>query len=290
MAESVGTVETGASTAGNWQLPTIGPPSRPKPNRPEPYDGTRDITVIKAFVMALESYFIICKIEPPYVFYYLPTFLKKTASNWFYQHYSSIPPEQVTWEGARDRLIKDFSPPNLEEHYWKKWSNLRQKTTVLDYISELYDILSQLPKLPDEAVLHQFIHGLKPQTRYAVEDERPKTLEEAIAFADQYDERVSNRLTARRHFHYGEHQFSQQDTRGEPMQIDALGIRRPLRQRPVRMGGKTPQRITTEDRIHLSSIGACFKCRQLGHMMRECPLARTIPQKSGQSGKGHRQL
>ena len=46
------------------------------------------------------------------------------------------------------------------------------------------------------------------------------------------------------------------------IQIDALKTK----PQPTKL-----TKLTEEERTHLYNIGACFKCRKQGHMVRECP-------------------
>ena len=52
------------------------------------------------------------------------------------------------------------------------------------------------------------------------------------------------------------------DNNAAPIQIDAFKTK-PSPNKLIK--------LTDEERTHLRSLGACFKCRRPGHMARECP-------------------
>ena len=77
-------------------------------------------------------------------------------------------------------------------------------------------------------------------------------------------------------------QSYQDDTRGEPMQLDTLRMAHDDTSTPVQIGAfriKTQplKKLTGEERAHLRSTNACFKCRKQGHLARDCPTKTSYP-------------
>ena len=77
-------------------------------------------------------------------------------------------------------------------------------------------------------------------------------------------------------------QSDQEDTRGEPMQLDTLRMTGDNAPTPVQIGAfrtKTSpsKKLTGEERAHLRSTNACFKYRKQGHLARDCPTETSYP-------------
>ena len=77
-------------------------------------------------------------------------------------------------------------------------------------------------------------------------------------------------------------QSFQEDTRGESMQLDTLRMTRDDTSTPVQIGAfriktQSLKKLTGEERAHLRSINACFKCRKQGHLARDCPTKTSHP-------------
>jgi hypothetical protein len=135
----------------------------------------------------------------------------------------------------------------------------------------------QLGNINEEEFLDKFICGLKPNTRTELEFRDPKTIEEAVKWADTYDARYYRKKDSQRYYGFlAPNNSYQDDNRGEPMQIDVLQTNNetsvPLQIDAFKMRPRQTklQKLTDEERIHLRNTGACFRCRKQGHMAHNC--------------------
>ena len=250
-----------------------------KPKQPEKYNGKRDFQVIDNWITSVDSYFALTHAEAPDIYHYLNTILTGEAAAWFRFIYRNVDPNAVTWEAVKTSIKAYFVPPNYTRRLRDEWAYLRQTTTVSDYYARLTQLAMQLGEVEEERLVDKFIRGLKPKTRTEVELRDPQTLEEASRIADRFDTIVYHRPS------FVPSQSShQEDTRGEPMQLDTLRMARIDTSTPVQIDAfrtKTQpsklRKLTNDERAHLRSINACFKCRKQGHMARECPTKTSHP-------------
>ena len=240
-----------------------------KPNRPVRYAGTKDYTIIENWIASVNSYFALTNAQAPHIYHYLNTIFTGDAAIWFRYHYPESMAPTLTWEQVRDNLRSFFTPPNKDRRLHDQWAQLQQSTSVSDYVSRFCSLAMQLPTQSDSVLVHKFIRGLKYKTRMELELKDPQTLQEAFRLADRFDSIVYQQKF--------NHPFKEYPTKttstiqyedGEPMQLDTL--------RTIKI--KTPsktirplQPLSTQERTQLRNTGACFKCRQPGHMARECP-------------------
>jgi Retrotransposon gag protein/Zinc knuckle len=243
-----------------------------KPTRPTRYSGVKDYTTIENWIASVNSYFALTGAKPPHVYHYLNTNFTDEAAIWFRYHYRENQAAIVTWEEVRTGLRNFFIPPNKDRRLHDEWAQLRQTTTVAEYVGRFYKLGMQLPAMEPAHLLDKFLRGLKPKTRMELELKDPQTLAEAIRLTDRFDSIVYRKTvplapSTPSHSHTNEYESG-----GEPMQIDAMRTKPNTPPTP-----KTPtfKKLTAEERTHLRNLGACFRCRKTGHLARECPLKAT---------------
>jgi Ty3 transposon capsid-like protein/Zinc knuckle len=251
-----------------------------KPKTPIRYAGQRDYNTMETWISSVNSYLILSQARPPYIYYALIPLLEGEAAIWFRYHFPETCASTLTWEVVRDALRLYFAPANKLQRLNDEWLNIRQTSSVPEYAARYSAVAMELTSsgqpIPDSMLVHNYIRGLKPRTRLEVQLRDPKTLSEAIAYSDRFDQIAFSRFNKSDRYEYNgrsSYVSGQYESNGEPMQIDTLAINEleidALRSKTF----KTPklQKLSLEERSHLRKLGACFKCRQPGHMARECP-------------------
>jgi Ty3 transposon capsid-like protein/Zinc knuckle len=268
------------STPTGFDTPLATEPFRMalKAHLPSKYAGQRDFNIIEAWICAVNSYFILSRAQPPFIYYVLSTFLEGDAAVWYRYHFPETSAAQVTWDVVRESLRNYFAPVNKLKKLHDDWNAIRQTTTVMEYSTRFSSLAMELAHnkeaIPQQMLIDHFVRGLKPQTRLELELKEPASLNEAIQIADRYDQISFNKF--KKSYGYYENSvrspfgIPRYESGGEPMQIDALEINAARTSKPLKKPQQF-QKLSIEERTHLQKIGACFKCRQPGHMARQCP-------------------
>jgi hypothetical protein len=199
---------------------------------------------------------------------YASTLLRGAAQRWLteLQRTGTVP---TTWAAFTAALERHFLPGGTAVAVRSQLDRTRQKTSVGDYADRLNGLFTQAPQMSEDERMAWFLRGLKPHTRIQTEFTRPVTLVDAIEQATRIDDILYSHSSRTSH-----NQRPTNRSAPEPMQLGAVG-RADTRATPSHnINGTQPRlaKLTGEDREHLRSIGACFRCRKTGHVSANCPL------------------
>jgi len=128
----------------------------------------------------------------------------------------------------------------------------------------------QLNTINEEKFIDKFIRGLKSNIRTELEFRDPKTITEAVKWADTFDAQYyRNRANQRYYGSFSSNISYQEDNHGKSMQLDTLRTTDHDASSTIQIDAlKTKSqpmkltKLTEEERTHLHNIGACFKCRK----------------------------
>lgn len=178
-----------------------------------------------------------------------------------------------TWQSFRDNLVAIYGDPDRRLKAAFAIRQLKQKTSAAVYSSE-FSAISVLVGWDDVALRDQYYSGLKTEVQVEIaRGEFPKTLNDLATLAIRIDSRLfeSRKGNGNNPFRnrMGQFQPPQPSARAPPrdpnaMDIDATGPARP--------------RLTDQLRDQLRKEGKCFRCRQKGHMSRDCTAFDQKPQ------------
>ncbi len=145
------------------------------------------------------------------------------------------------WKEFIDELKSAFIRPNNQFHLRRELRNLKQKSSMNDYVFQFRNLVGQLKNMSEEDLVLNFVEGLKDKTKEEVIYRAPVTLDSAIKMAVDFDSAKFN------------------------------GIRKTWEQSEAReSNGTVPMDISYANK-DVSKRGRCHKCKQFGHWKAECP-------------------
>jgi hypothetical protein len=204
--------------------------------------------------------------------------------------------EDLTWEKLKESLLERYGG-NGEGDVYEQLTDLKQRGTVDDYITEFEYLIAQIPKLPDKQFLSYFIHGLKPEIKGKVrslvalgEMSRSKLLNvtRAVERETKGVGSIPYRGPKPNHGSYRSNSNGSGkngsdwvmvkrrdgDVEGGAKRND-VGLRR---ERPAqadkRFGGSRDRgftRLSYQELMDRKEKGLCFKCKGPFHPMHQCP-------------------
>ena len=154
------------------------------------------------------------------------------------------------------KLTAQFSPVDADTASRDKLPHCTQTTTVEAYVTAFRDLIANITDLCPKEALHRFKEGLKEKVKLHVALSKPTSVGDAMATALSY-ERLTHPTPSHSH----------------TQSASSSSNRPPARLNVTRTHESRPRKpITDEERADLAAKGGCFYCRQLGHVVVDCPL------------------
>ena len=152
-----------------------------------------------------------------------------------------------TTSGLRKAALSFHAQRDPVKRARDKLKSARQVTSALDFAHQLEELYLYLPGYPEEMRVHDFVYGLKPAIKEAVLLHDPKSFAEAVRIAQMKDNLL----------------FSSKSERG------AGGTK--LHNMRGTGGTRRKNSLKFEERMELIKKGACFYCKEEGHIRPHCP-------------------
>jgi hypothetical protein len=185
-------------------------------------------------------------------------------------------------------LSSQFAIINPVEHARQRFKQVRQTGSVRQYNNEIRTLMVEIPNLGTEELELNYIDGLKPHIKKDVKLHNLHGIEELMAAEDRIDNVTfvaGQSRDKREHHPFGNSsRRSYASSSGpSPMELGNLNTRYGKTPRPQGNSRWMPKtnanpgngpRLSPEERKHLLDSGACFVCKEPGHLARDCPKRR----------------
>jgi hypothetical protein len=270
----------------------------PKPNKPDTFKGTSSTAL--NWLYGIEQYFKATKAtnDEMYMINYAAAALRESASTWW-QSIERVANENnnpiTTWAQWRKVFLDHYQPMKAAEQAREKLYNLIQSSTVSKYIDLFNNNLLHISDMSDNDKLFQFLRGLHPDIYREVHLQHPTSLVLAQNYALKAEldniSRASwfkrNRNSGGKSNHQGYNGGNYQRGNNVPPANAAGGAT------PMELGQLSDASTTDSDNVNppeseLNAIGQlqkldeaarakcmkegrCFRCRNVGHVSRNCP-------------------
>lgn len=189
---------------------------------------------------------------------------------------------ECTWEQFKSGIREYFRPINYKERARDKLVNLRQTSSVADYVARFTTVAFEVDDLSDAEKKDRFFRGLKPQvaTEIAIKGE-PETFEEMVKMAERIDALIYRRLPGTNRQFNRQVNFNGNKANGNnnnrnsdgptPMELGSISR--------VNNNNDNQERtkLTPELRQQLIREGKCLYCREQGHIAVNCPKKKNNP-------------
>lgn len=167
-----------------------------KPNKPEPYDGTRDYLKVNTWLYTIERYLSLTQLASPTAaisdhnrISFASSYLKGNAAVlWFNMVNNSRIP--TSWDEFKTMIIGEFVPADHTQRARDKLRKLRQISSVEKYLSEYRNIVLMISDINEGEKLDRFIDGLRYNVKVEVMKSRCHSFEEVARISLQVDNAI----------------------------------------------------------------------------------------------------
>ena len=225
-----------------------------KPNKPTPFKGESK-TSIESWLSQMELY--VHDEAPDRAFAVAVSYLEGDAHTW-YQTYKTTR-NVATWEELKEALLKRFNPLDKALAARDKLARWRQVKDVTSFNRDFRQILLDIPDISEAEKLDRYTRALKSHIWEPLCTKNYETLEDCMTDALKV-EAAKRGSKQRSPGQFGNNSSNQGSSGGGsgavPMDLSATDV---------------IKKLTPEERDRCMKEGLCLRCREKGHLSRDCP-------------------
>lgn len=238
----------------------------PKKNKPSSFNGKGSVS---SWCVQMDNY--LGQDRGMESLYVALSYLSGSAHEWWIVHEKSPEGQNIrTWGHFKDALVQRFETLNKEKIARDKLAKWRQVKDVTSFNEDFNKILLDIPEIGPKDQIDRYSRGLKPYIWKALCTKEYENLTDLMRDAERVEAayrrsglpQVGSRSTVRSNGSSG-------GNGPVPMEIGNIGMRQSNYNQ-----GNSLQKLSKEERERCMKEGLCLRCRQKGHMARNCPKGR----------------
>ena len=240
------------------------------------YDGTYGQTDrVLSFIQQFDSAFGGEDFTESSKLRHVAMYLQKSARKWW-ASLKIVGKQPHTWKACRAEMMKQFLTANVKDDVFTAWRGLKleKAETIHSYINKFWDLYlkaSVFAEIPFQEQRQQYCAGLPDDVRSYINEREPTSISEVI----------HRSMVGIKIFNAGKSPFTRAD-KGEKDKGEKVPSKEPSQKTFTNDETKKKKRPyngsnrkTAEELNQLRKENKCFRCKQEGHMSKDCPTKKT---------------
>lgn len=226
---------------------------KPKKNKPNTFSGKGSIL---SWITHMDNY--IGDATPEEALNLAISYLSGAAHEWWIMyHITDEGKEVTTWEQMKKSLTLRFDTLNKEKVARDKLARWKQIKDVPSFNDDFQKIVLDIPNISMEEQIDRYTRGLKPYIWRELCTKDYKELTEAMRDAERVEaaHRRSGNVGTSKNSNSGSNKNTSASQQPTPMEIGNIELKK----------------LTKEERDECMKKGLCLRCRQPGHIAKNCP-------------------
>lgn len=282
-----------ASAVSNIQASGSGATYRLKPAKPPHFRGNygRDATTPRDWLFTVDQYFLACNVDRDRdKLAFVATLLQDNANTWWRSQFALQPDGSYisaigTWSDFKAALIRQFEPINRKLSAREELARLKQVRSVQAYTSRFRALCLEIDDLSDAEKRYRYLEGLKDRVRLEVLQRQCNTFDEMCTVAVHWDSLDFHvRGPRQSSSSYYPRPAAASHSGPTPMDLGAMQEHSdsPIEPESGELLTMRYKPLTPADRERLRKAGACFYCKEPGHIAPNCPKKRKMGNRRAQ--------
>ena len=224
-----------------------------KLKKPENFTGAIKDSVL-SWTTHMSNY--LSEVSEPQAMSIAVSYLQGTAHEWWIKYQLTEDGKAIeTWPQLKDALVSRFDTLNKEKIARDKLHRWRQIKDVKTFNDDFQKIILDIPNISLDEQIDRYTRGLKPYIFKEICTVEYTKLSDAMCDAERIESAHKRVPSSSKSSNKGNTGGNTGNTNPVPMEIGNIQIKK----------------LTPEEREKCMKEGLCLRCRQKGHLAKNCP-------------------